>query len=301
MSSIPEHCLGAAVGAPMVRLAGGRFRMGSDEHYPEEAPAHWEEVGPFAIQATPVTNAMFAEFVSRTGHVTLAERSLDPDDYPGVAAELLQPASLVFTPPSEPIGLEDVKRWWSLVPGADWRHPLGPGSSLQGLADHPVVHVALEDALAYARWAGCELPSEQEWEFAAWGGRSGCEFVWGDQLVPGGRHMANTWQGDFPWRNLAFDGHERTSPVGAFPPNGYGLHDMIGNVWEWTASPYRAGHAPPGKSCCAGAAGGGRMMVLKGGSHLCAPDYCQRYRAPARSPQAADTSSSHIGFRCIRR
>ncbi|KIY40723.1 hypothetical protein TZ03_11300 [Pseudomonas sp. 10-1B] len=301
MTSTPEHFLIDAAGAPMVRLEGGCFLMGSDTHYPEEAPAHKEEVGPFAIQTTPVTNRMFAEFVSQTGHVTQAERCLDPHDYPGVAVNFLQPASLVFTPPDAPVGLDDVKRWWSLVPGADWRHPLGPGSNLQGLEDHPVVHVALQDALAYAHWAGCELPTEAEWEFAAWGGRSDSEFVWGDQLLLDGRHMANTWQGDFPWRNLAVGGYERTSPVGAFPANGYGLHDMIGNVWEWTTSVYRGSHAVPRKSCCAGGAGGGAMLVLKGGSHLCAPNYCQRYRAPARSPQAADTSSSHIGFRCVRR
>lgn len=289
-------------GAALIRIPEGRFLMGSQDHYPEESPVRWEDVPGFFMHATPVTNAMFAAFIARTGYVTQAERFLAPEDYPSVAPELLQPASLVFMPPDGPVQLDDVSRWWSLVPGADWRHPLGPDSNLQGLDLHPVVHVGLEDAHAYAQWVGCELPTEAQWEFAAWGGRTGSEFVWGDQLVPDGRHMANIWQGDFPWRNLALDGYDRTSPVGAFPANGYGLQDMIGNVWEWTITPFNnPGRGSGKRSCCAKGGEEKNMRVLKGGSHLCAPDYCQRYRAPARSPQAPDTTSSHIGFRCVRR
>jgi len=287
--------------ADWVWIEPGRFLMGSDSHYPEEAPAHWEEVAGFWIQSTPVTNAMFARFVARTGYVTQAERPLDPRDYPGVAQAHLRPASLVFTPPSGAVSLDDVSRWWALVPGADWRHPLGPGSDLQGMAQHPVVHVGLEDALAYAQWAGCDLPGEPEWEYAAWGGTQQREFVWGHHLVPEGKHMANTWQGNFPAENLQTDGYSRTSPVGAFPANGYGLYDMIGNVWEWTTTVFQPSHASPRKSCCANARSAAQMKVLKGGSHLCAPNYCQRYRPPARSPQATDTTSSHIGFRCVKR
>ncbi len=287
--------------ADWVWIEPGRFLMGSDSHYPEEAPAHWEEVAGFWIQSTPVTNAMFARFVARTGYVTQAERPLDPRDYPGVAQAHLRPASLVFTPPSGAVSLDDVSRWWALVPGADWRHPLGPGSDLQGMAQHPVVHVGLEDALAYAEWAGCDLPGEPEWEYAAWGGTQQGEFVWGHHLAPEGKHMANTWQGSFPAENLQTDGYSRTSPVGAFPANGYGLYDMIGNVWEWTTTVFQPSHASPRKSCCANARSAAQMKVLKGGSHLCAPNYCQRYRPPARSPQATDTTSSHIGFRCVKR
>lgn len=287
--------------AAWVKIEPGRFLMGSDNHYPEEAPAHWEQVDGFWIQSTPVTNAMFAQFVEHTGYVTQAERALSPEHYPGVPVAQLQPASLVFTPPSGAVQLADVSRWWALVPGASWRQPLGPGSGLLNLGAHPVVHVGLEDARAYAQWAGGDLPTEQEWEYAAWGGGGGTEFVWGNLLVPDGIHMANTWQGDFPGENLESDGYSRTSPVGVFPANGYGLFDMIGNVWEWTDTVYQPTHASPRRSCCASAKRSSEMKVLKGGSHLCAPNYCQRYRAPARSPQATDTTSSHIGFRCVRR
>lgn len=283
-------------------IPAGRFLMGSKNHYPEESPVRWEEVAEFCIHTTPVTNAMFAEFVAQTGYLTQAERCLSPENYPGVSVDKLQPASLVFMPPDVPVSLDDVNRWWFLVPGANWRHPLGPNSDLKDLDKHPVVHVGLEDALAYAHWIGCELPTEKEWEFAAWGGHSGSEFVWGDKLVPDGHHMANIWQGEFPWQNLALDGFDRTSPVGSFPPNGYGLLDMIGNVWEWTVTAFDSGaHRGQTNSCCGANNEKEIMKVLKGGSHLCAPNYCQRYRAPARSPQAIDTTSSHIGFRCVRR
>lgn len=287
--------------ANWLRLEGGSFQMGSDHHYPEEAPAHWEQVEGFEIQDTPVTNAMFAEFIACTGYVTQAERPLNSEEYPGVALAQLQPASLVFTPPTRAVLLDDARRWWSLIPGADWCHPQGPDSDLRKMENHPVVHVGLEDAMAYAQWAGCDLPTEQEWEYAAWGGHSGSEFVWGRELVPGGQYMANTWQGAFPNENLEADGYARTSPARAFPANGYGLFDMIGNVWEWTTAVYQPTHGNLVKSCCSSTKSSAGMRVLKGGSHLCAPNYCQRYRASARSPQAIDTTSSHTGFRCVRR
>lgn len=297
----------------MVRLPGGRFRMGSDRHYAEEAPAHEAEVGAFWIDRTPVTNRQFDAFVAATGHVTVAEIAPRAEDYPGARPELLQPGSLVFMPTPGPVRLDDWSQWWHWTPGADWRHPTGPESSLDGLMDHPVVHVALADVLAYCAWAGTELPTEAEWEYAAWAGHAGAhEYAWGDALEPGGRPMANVWQGPFPYANSLADGYLRTSPVGAFPANGFGLHDMIGNVWEWTADWWSARHAPA-RSCCA-PDGRARMAesadpaqpsmprrVLKGGSHLCAPSYCRRYRPAARHPQPVDSSTGHIGFRTVRR
>ena len=302
----------------MIWLPGGRFRMGSDVHYAEEAPAHEVEVSGFWIDRTPVTNRQFAAFVAATGHVTLAEQKPDAADYPGALPELLVAASLVFSPPAGPVRLDDWSQWWAWVAGADWRHPTGPDSSIEGLEDHPVVHVAAADAEAYAAWAGKALPTEAEWEYAGWGGLEGAEFAWGHELEPGGKHMANVFQGEFPHRNSAADGYVRTSPVGSFPANGFGLFDMIGNVWEWTADWYARGHVlPPKAGCCVprnprGAAQEGSFdpampqiqiprRVLKGGSHLCAPSYCRRYRPAARHAQAIDSSTSHIGFRCVRR
>lgn len=284
----------------MTTLPAGDFVMGSDEHYPEERPAHRRKVQPFAMDSVPVTNARFAAFVADTDHRTLAETTLSPADYPGVAAEMLVPASLVFTPPPGPVPLTDPRQWWRMTPGADWRRPLGPGSSITGLDDHPVVHVGFADALAYARWAGKTLPTEAQWEYAARAG-SETEYAWGETLEPEGRHMANLWQGLFPHHNSLSDGFERTSPVGSFPPNAWGLLDMIGNVWEWTLDTYEKDHAgAPAKSCCGltPRPSANEFKVLKGGSHLCTPDYCRRYRPPARLPQATDTSASHIGFRC---
>ena len=226
----------------MVRIEGGTFLMGSDSHYPEEGPAHRATVDGFWMDRYPVSNADFAAFVEDTGYVTSAERAPNPDDYPGARPELLTPASVVFQKPAGPVSLDNHFTWWNYVPGADWRHPLGPHSGLNGRAHHPVVHIAFEDAEAFAEWAGKSLPTEAEWEFAARGGLDGVEFAWGSELKPDGQLMANTWQGEFPWQNLGCDGHQGTSPVGSFPPNGYGLHDMIGNVWEWTTDWYEAHH-----------------------------------------------------------
>jgi formylglycine-generating enzyme required for sulfatase activity len=226
----------------MILISGGTFRMGSDEHYPEEAPSHGVTVDNFWIDITPVTNREFRRFVNATGHVTFAEIAPDPKDYPGALPQMLKAASLVFTPPKRAVNLRDWSQWWNFKPGADWRRPYGPRSSIGGLDDHPVVHVAYRDAEAYAAWAGKELPTEAEWEFAARGGRDGAEFAWGDEFTPGGKHMANTWQGNFPHQNLCEDGYERTSPVTAFPRNDYGVYDMIGNVWEWTRDWYSARH-----------------------------------------------------------
>jgi len=298
----------------MVALPGGVFIMGSDHHYPEERPAHKVRVAPFRIDPHPVSNRAFARFVGATGYVTLAELPANADDYPGADPAMLAPASVVFVRPSAPVSLSDHFQWWRYIAGADWRHPRGPDSSINGLDDYPVVHIAHGDATAYCAWAGKQLPTEAEWEYAARGGRDGGEFAWGDELMPDGRHMANIWQGDFPWRNDAADGYPWTSPVGAFPANDYGLFDMIGNVWEWTDDWYQAQHATSGRPCCAvdDPRGGTRQAshdptsplaiprrVTKGGSHLCAPNYCRRYRPAARMAQPIDTAASHLGFRCV--
>jgi formylglycine-generating enzyme required for sulfatase activity len=302
----------------MVWIAGGTFRMGSDDFYPEEAPAHPVTVSGFWIDARAVTNDEFRRFVDATGYVTVAERPLDPRRYPGVAPELLVPGSLVFCQPKRRVDLRDCSAWWAYVPGASWRRPEGPASALEGRADHPVVHVAYEDAIAYATWVGKSLPTEAEWELAARGGLDGAVFTWGNELAPAGGLMANIWQGEFPWQNLRADGRTGTLPVGSFPPNGYGLYDMAGNVWEWTSDWYLPGHAAAAAgSCCARVDPRGAAMdqsfdpehpliriprkVLKGGSHLCARNYCFRFRPAARSPQMIDSSTSHIGFRCVRR
>ncbi len=285
----------------LVVLPGGTYRMGSPDFYPEEAPVHDVTVAPFAIERHPVTNAQFAEFVAATGHITVAEQQLDPAAFPGVPADELVPGSLVFQPTAGPVDLRDWRQWWTWVPGASWKHPKGPGSTFEDRPDHPVVQVAYPDAAAYAAWAGRRLPTEEQWEYAARAGATSA-YAWGDDVRPGGALMANTWQGAFPYRNDGALGWAGTSPVGTFPANGFGLIDMIGNVWEWTATRYAPRHrAHPEVSGCCPAPGGDPAVnqVLKGGSHLCAPEYCHRYRPAARSPQSQDSSTTHIGFRCV--
>jgi formylglycine-generating enzyme required for sulfatase activity len=306
----------------MVWIPGGSFRMGSDCHYPEEAPVHSVEVGGFWMDRYLITNSVFAGFIKATGYVTAAEKIPPSADYPGALPEMLVAGSVVFVQPRQRVDLRNHFNWWNWIPGADWRHPEGPESSLLGRDWHPVVHVTYEDAAAYAAWAGKTLPTEAEWEFACRGGLDGAEFAWGSELTPRGKQMANTWQGEFPVQNLCLDGYERTSPVRAFPPNGYGLFDMIGNVWEWTEDWFQEHKraAEHHEACCSpdapikpsdtGADGSmdprrsGASIprkVLKGGSHLCAQNYCRRYRPAARMAHDVDTSTSHVGFRCIRR
>jgi formylglycine-generating enzyme len=313
--------LDVRIGAPtvatampgMVAVAGGRFQMGSDAHYPEEAPSRLVHVDPFAIDVHQVTNEDFARFVADTGYQTVAERPLDAAAYPGLPAARLAPGSLVFRPTPGPVDLRDLSQWWAWTPGACWRKPEGPGSGLRGRKRHPVVHVAFEDAAVYAAWRGARLPTEAEWEYAARGGLDGAAYAWGDEALPGGRRLAHWWAGDFPWRSARPGGAMGAMPVGSFPANGYGLHDMIGNVWEWTCDWYGLGDATD-KPCCTPAsprgsteadsvdptAPGPRVprKVVKGGSWLCADEYCRRYRPSARRPQPIDTGMSHIGFRC---
>jgi formylglycine-generating enzyme len=300
----------------MVWIPGGTFSMGSDRHYADEAPVHRVKVDSFWIDIAPVTNRQFHRFVAATGYVTFAEIAPDPKDYPGALPNMLKAGAMVFEPPKRAVDLRNSHQWWTFKFGANWRRPYGPRSSISGLHDHPVVQVAYKDALAYAKWAGKDLPTEAEWEFAARGGLDETEFAWGNEFTPGGRQMANTWQGEFPHENLKLDRYERTSPVTAFPPNGYGVDDMIGNVWEWTTDWYSLKHeANVSKACCIPEnPRGGReeasydpnldniripRKVLKGGSHLCAPNYCRRYRPAARHPEPVDTSTSNVGFRCI--
>lgn len=285
--------------------------MGSDRHYPEEAPAHRVWVSGFWIGATAVTNREFGRFVRATQYRTVAERPLDPADFPGAPAENLAPGSMVFTGTRGPVDLHHLSQWWAWTPGASWRRPFGPGSSVGDRPDHPVVHVAYEDAAAYAEWAGGRLPTEAEWEFAARGGLEGAAFTWGDRPERPDERRANYWHGDFPWR--AAPGYGSTAPVASFPPNGYGLHDTAGNVWEWTSDWFTGFDA--GDDCCApmDPRGGTEeesvdprqpfavpRRVVKGGSFLCADSYCQRYRPAARRPQMVDTGMSHIGFRLAR-
>jgi len=317
--ALPSVAAAAAGPAPhpgMLWIPGGTFMMGSDHHYPEEKPAHRVTVDGFWMDATPVTNAQFRAFVAATGHVTFCELPPKAEDYPGALPEMLKAASSVFVAPPGPVSLRDHFQWWRFVPDADWRRPQGAGSSIEGKDDHPAVHLAWTDVEAYARWAGKDIATEAEWEFAARGGLEGAEFAWGDEMTPGGRHQANTWQGDFPWQNLAEDGFVGTSPVGSYAPNGWGLYDMTGNVWEWTQTWYAPRHPDEkAKACCVPRNPRGAPMeqsydpampqlpiprkVMKGGSHLCAPNYCRRYRPAARMAQPVDTSTSHLGFRCI--
>jgi formylglycine-generating enzyme len=297
-------------------IPGGTFMMGSNDHYPEESPVHPVKVDGFWMDEAPVTNRQFLTFVNATGYITFAEKRLIAKDYPGAPPQNLRAGSLVFTPPTKPLNGPDITQWWVFTYGANWRRPLGRKSSIGNLLDHPVVHVAFCDAEAYAAWAGKQLPTEAEWEFAARGGLEQTEFAWGNELVPGGKHMANIWQGSFPVQNLLEDGYERTSPIRSFPPNGFGLYDMIGNAWEWTTDFWTTQHSnAAAKPCCIpvnprstdidGSIDPTQVdlaiprRVLKGGSHLCAPNYCRRYRPAARHAQEIDTTTSHVGFRCV--
>ncbi len=311
-----RHLLPDGSAVEMVEVPGGRFRMGSVDFYPEEAPVHEREVAERLVCATPVTVAQFRAFVEATGHLTTAEKPADPALYPGASPEDLAPGSLVFTPPDHPVPLDDVRGWWSLVPGAQWRHPGGPGTSAED--DHPVTHVSHHDAAAFASWAGLAVPTEAAWEHAARGGLDGATYAWGEETD---RHLrVNSWHGTFPHANDLTDGFARTSPVGSFPANGYGLYDATGNVWEWTDSPWTPDHAgahpglvrlgvrhdalPSGQgevhACCGPDTGSTQpSLVIKGGSHLCAPSYCLRYRPASRQLQTADGSTSHLGFRCV--
>jgi formylglycine-generating enzyme len=300
----------------MVWVPGGTFSMGSENFYAEESPVHRATVSGFWMDEHPVTVAEFRRFVKATGYQTVAERPLDPAQYPEAEPRLLRPGALVFKSTRGPVNLNDYRNWWIYQPDASWLHPEGPGSNTGGRERHPVVHMAFEDVEAYARWGGKEIPSEAEWEFAARGGLDGATYGWGDEFAPGGKLMANTWQGEFPWQNLKLDRYEGTSPAGAFPPNGYGLFDMTGNVWEWTCDYFTPRHPDDAMdSCCVplnprvespqqsynlGQPGEHiPRHVVKGGSHLCAPNYCLRYRPAARQAQAIETSMAHLGFRCI--
>ena len=293
----------------MVRIEGATFAMGSDEFYPEERPVHFVTVDDFWVDEHPVTAGDYRRFVRETGYTTVAERPLDPADYPDADPELLVPGSLVFRMTDGPVSLNDFRNWWEYVPGAFWKKPGGPGTTINGRDRHPVVQVAYEDAETYATWAGKSLPTEAEWEYAARGGLDGARFAWGDDEVPNGKRVANTWQGEFPWRNTKEDGFEGTSPVKSYEPNGYGLYDMCGNVWEWTSDFFTLRHSDEvERPCCVPR--NPRVTspqlqeaiprrVMKGGSHLCAPSYCLRYRPAARQGETVDTSTGHIGFRCV--
>lgn len=309
----------SGAGAPpddgMVWIPGGEFKMGSEDFYPEERPVRSVSVDGYWIDRYPVTNRQFAQFIRESGYTTVAERQPNAEDYPGAIPELLVPGSLVFRRTQQPVDLHDFSQWWEWTPGASWQKPEGPGSGTAKRKHHPVVHVAYEDIAAYCVWAGKSLPTEAEWEFAARGGLDGATFTWGDEETPDGKRMANSWQGEFPWQNSVEDGHVGTSPVGSYLPNGYGLFDMAGNVWEWTEDWYSDHQRGETSPCCVPHNPRGAVIeesydpaqpevviprkVLKGGSHLCAPNYCFRYRPAARQPQMLDTGMNHLGFRCV--
>jgi formylglycine-generating enzyme required for sulfatase activity len=293
----------------MIWVPGGSFVMGSDKFYPEERPLRRVSVTGYWIDQHEVTNAEFAQFVAATGYKTVAERGLDPKLYPEVPEELRKPGSMVFFEPDPKARVRDITDWWRYVKGADWQHPKGPESSIKGLENNPVVHIAFADAQAYAQWRGRVIPTEAEWEFAARGGLDGADFSWGDEPNPDGKYMANSWQGFFPFQDDNKDGYHGTAPVGCYPANGYGLYDMIGNVWEWATDTYVPGHAavtngsvnPEGPPAAAKSGPAGPLRVIKGGSWLCSSNFCGRYRPAARQPQEADLGADHIGFRTILR
>lgn len=320
MASENEKIEAAQPGDPphpgMIWIPGGTFRMGSENFYPEERPVHQVAVDGFWMDKYQVTNTQYAHFVDETGYVTVAEQPPDPEDFPGAPPENLVPGSLVFHKTKGPVDLRYYDQWWDWTPGAYWREPQGPGSDIEHRKLHPAVQLAYEDVVAYCEWAGKTLPAEAEWEYAARGGLDGKNFTWGDEDFPNGKAMANSWQGEFPWQNFTKDGFERTSPVGSFPGNGYGLRDMAGNVWEWTEDWWTSAHPDEAEHACCVPQNPRRgqrkdsldpaqpdfkipRKVLKGGSHLCAPNYCLRYRPAARHAQMIDSGTTHIGFRCI--
>ncbi len=270
----------------MVAIPAGNYQVGSERFYPEEAPVRQISIDSFEIDLAPVTNAEFQQFVDATGYQTVSERPPDPTLYPDLPPEEQIPESVVFLQPPPTVDRSEPLSWWALIAGADWRHPQGPDTNLDGLMQHPVVHVAFEDALAYADWAGKRLPTADEWEVAARGGLVDQDYAWGADKTPDGRWLANVWQGPFPWDNKETDGWFWTSPVGSFPANGYGLVDVCGNVWEWTSTPYAV---PEGEQ---------ERRVIKGGSFLCADNYCHRFRPSALMGQTLDTATCHMGFRC---
>lgn len=282
--------------AGMIRIEGGSFLMGSErrDNRPEEGPLRERTVGSFWIDQHEVTNAQFAAFVEETGYRTIAETGLDPDDHPHLPPALLQPGSMVFAPPQQLANLDDPTQWWRYVPGANWREPLGRGSSIEGYENHPVVHIAYEDALAYAHWRGGDLPSEAEWEYAARGGLAGADYTWGNTAAQESEPKANTWQGAFPAENKISDGWLTTAPVACYAANGYGLYDMAGNVWEYTLDSWVPRPGMPETIAT-------DRVTVKGGSWLCAPNYCARFRPAARQPQEHSLGSNHIGFRIVLR
>jgi formylglycine-generating enzyme len=303
----------------MVWIPPGKFTMGTDNQmsFPNERPARRVRVDGFWMDVYDVTNAQFRCFVEATGYITKAERAPDweeikkqvPPGTPKPDDSMLVPGSLVFTPTPRPVPLHDLSAWWQWTPGAFWYQPEGPGSTIDGRENHPVVQVSWEDAVAYAEWAGKRLPTEAEWERAARGDLEGKRFIWGDEFCPDGKHMANTWQGTFPVKDTAEDGFAGTSPVGSFPSNGYGLYDMAGNVWQWCSDWYRADAHQSVRSCCPNPTGPNKSFdpcdpytpkrVVKGGSFLCSPAYCDSYRPSARRGTPPDTGTSHTGFRCV--
>lgn len=308
MAAVPASAI-QIVPSKMVHIPAGTFKMGTnDPAFPDAHPVHKVTVNEFWVDEHEVTNAEFEKFVQATNYITIAERKLDPKDYPGVPAESLVPGSGVFSPPGQQVALDDPLQWWKYVPGASWRHPLGPQSSVQGLENNPVVQVSYTDALAYATWAGKRLPTEAEWEYAAQGNRPGQKYYWGNELKPGGRWMANIYQGDFPNRNTAEDGFTGVAPVKSFPPNGYGLYDMDGNVWEWCNDFYRADYYA--KSPAANPKGPADSFdsdepnaikrVQRGGSFLCSDQYCIRYRPGSRGKGEENSGSNNLGFRCVK-
>ncbi|MCX6213078.1 formylglycine-generating enzyme family protein [Spirosoma sp.] len=291
----------------MVWIPGNTFQMGADE-FPDARPVHSVTVNGFWMDEHEVTNAQFARFVRQTGYVTVAERPLNPQDYPGVPAAQLVPGSAVFTPPVQQISLTNPLQWWQYVSGASWQHPKGPKSTIRGHENEPVVHVSYDDAAAYAKWAGKRLPTEAEWELAARGGKDAHTYYWGNELKPAGKWMANIYQGDFPRQNALEDGFAEAAPVKTFPPNPYGLYDMDGNVWEWCQDFYRPDYYtkspalnPKGPSDSYDPDEPNAVKrVQRGGSFLCSDQYCVRYKSGSRGKGEITSGSNNLGFRCVK-